>query len=400
MSEETKNRIVPNTFQTPNAHVDEVMAFLTGDEYKVLNFATRHIMGWQDTIADRMNAISLSVFEDGFVTKTGKHFGGCGLSRPTIVKVLAALEAFGLLTKVGKPNSKGQVWRLAETIDWNRLMARQAEKEAAGRERTEKARQTRAVNGANQQVVNPINREVVNETNRQGLVPLTSGGKSDLLNQSHLQTHSENHQQIDAAAAAKNIFELYEEAFGEKAFDKMAASALLRDDLKDIEAEYAQEMIAEAFRQTALSGANAPIKYALAILKRMQADEDRKQAIAEAARDGITPGLSTPKPEAAAPEGMEREFDWWNATRNQLEIQLDRANFDTWLRDTEFGKVERGVAAEDGSLFNRYTIRVRNEYAVQNLQHRLYKTVRRVLRDISGNAVEVVFVTGEAEATE
>jgi len=80
--------------------------------------------------------------------------------------------------------------------------------------------------------------------------------------------------------------------------------------------------------------------------------------------------------------------DAWNAALNQLEIQLDRANFDTWLRDTSFLSFEQPAAPDQAATF---VIGVRNSFARDNLQHRLYRTVRRVLRDIYGSPVELQF---------
>jgi chromosomal replication initiator protein len=83
---------------------------------------------------------------------------------------------------------------------------------------------------------------------------------------------------------------------------------------------------------------------------------------------------------------IERTFtvspqDAWNATYNQLELQLDRASFDTWLRSAVFLGVENGV----------YVVGVQNSYAQDMLQHRLYRNVRRVLSDVCGKTTEIRF---------
>ena len=78
----------------------------------------------------------------------------------------------------------------------------------------------------------------------------------------------------------------------------------------------------------------------------------------------------------------------WKTTLNQLEIQLDRGNFDTWLRDTVFLGCEM---AEGDGVTSTFTIGVRNSFARDNLQHRLYRSVRRVLRDVFGAEVELRF---------
>jgi chromosomal replication initiator protein len=74
--------------------------------------------------------------------------------------------------------------------------------------------------------------------------------------------------------------------------------------------------------------------------------------------------------------------DAWNAALNQLEIQLDRANFDTWLRDAQFQSFEAPAT---------FVICVRNSFARDNLQHRLYRSICRVLRDVFGSPVDLRF---------
>jgi chromosomal replication initiator protein len=71
----------------------------------------------------------------------------------------------------------------------------------------------------------------------------------------------------------------------------------------------------------------------------------------------------------------------WQVAFHQLELQLDRASFDTWLRGAAFMDVEDDV----------FVIGVRNAYARDMLQHRLYRNVRRVLCDVCGKSVELRF---------
>ena len=78
----------------------------------------------------------------------------------------------------------------------------------------------------------------------------------------------------------------------------------------------------------------------------------------------------------------------WKTTLTQLEIQLDRGNFDTWLRDAVYLGCNPPEGANGASTF---TIGVRNSFTRDNLQHRLYRSVRRVLRDVYGADVELRF---------
>ena len=76
----------------------------------------------------------------------------------------------------------------------------------------------------------------------------------------------------------------------------------------------------------------------------------------------------------------------WRATYHQLEILLEPAQFTTWVRGTSFHHYEEGV----------FFIAVNSPYALQMLEQRLYRNVRRVLRDVCGEAVEIRFQLVEA----
>lgn len=79
--------------------------------------------------------------------------------------------------------------------------------------------------------------------------------------------------------------------------------------------------------------------------------------------------------------------DAWETAYHQLEHQLDRGSFDTWLRGAAYVAVEEGV----------FVIGVRNEYARDVLQNRLLRNVRRVLADVCGEAVDIRFVVRRAQ---
>lgn len=86
--------------------------------------------------------------------------------------------------------------------------------------------------------------------------------------------------------------------------------------------------------------------------------------------------------EADFPAATDKQKDGWLAAMSQLEIQLDRAGFETWLRGAQL------LGSEDGV----FVIGARNKYARDMLQHRLYRNVRRVLSDCYGQQVELRFV--------
>ncbi len=73
----------------------------------------------------------------------------------------------------------------------------------------------------------------------------------------------------------------------------------------------------------------------------------------------------------------------WKAALGELELQMARATFDTWLRDTHCLGVEEG---------NVLIVGVQNGYAVEWLTHRLHKVIRRTLHRITGEEWQVRFV--------
>ena len=81
----------------------------------------------------------------------------------------------------------------------------------------------------------------------------------------------------------------------------------------------------------------------------------------------------------------------WNIAFSQLEIQLARASFETWLR----GAVFLGCA-EDGS----YRVGVANTYARDMLQHRAYRELQRAVTDHVGQPVELCFEVHRAAPDE
>lgn len=133
----SENTVIPNSYQTPNWIIDELMQWLEPNEWVVLSFMLRHILGWRDKIDDRKNRISLSQFEHGI----GDKFGGCGLTRPQINRTLTALVSFNIISKVGEATKQGQEWLLIEkpSVKWEDLKARRERKVARGHKRVKKA---------------------------------------------------------------------------------------------------------------------------------------------------------------------------------------------------------------------------------------------------------------------
>ena len=77
----------------------------------------------------------------------------------------------------------------------------------------------------------------------------------------------------------------------------------------------------------------------------------------------------------------------WQSVLGQLQMEMPRASFDTWVRDT------KPVSYQDGTL----TIGVRNAYARDWLESRLASTVSRLLVGIMNASVAVNFIVSNNE---
>jgi len=80
----------------------------------------------------------------------------------------------------------------------------------------------------------------------------------------------------------------------------------------------------------------------------------------------------------------------WQATLGQLQTEMPRASFDTWVRDTQ-------ICSYDNGLF---TIGVRNAYARDWLESRLASTVTRLLMGIMNRTVDVAFIVNASASCE
>lgn len=175
---------VPNSYCTPNAFVDKIMHLLEPKEWVVLSFVCRHIFGWKDKIESRTAAISISMLVNGFPTSKGDYYFGCGLSRPTVAKVLATLVQYRILEKEGEATTKGQKYHIPDddsNIDYTGLQQRINDKATKNQKRTVSARKIIQDN----KQAGKSDLPVVNATNQDQLMPLTSAGQSDLLNHKH-----------------------------------------------------------------------------------------------------------------------------------------------------------------------------------------------------------------------
>jgi len=76
----------------------------------------------------------------------------------------------------------------------------------------------------------------------------------------------------------------------------------------------------------------------------------------------------------------------WQSVLGQLQLEMPRASFDTWVRDTRPVKYEKGLL----------TVSVRNAYARDWLESRLASTVSRLLIGIMDSNVAVNFIVSQS----
>ncbi len=72
----------------------------------------------------------------------------------------------------------------------------------------------------------------------------------------------------------------------------------------------------------------------------------------------------------------------WEAARAHLQVQMNRRDFNTWLRDATL------VAYEDGA----FIIGVPNAFAKEWLRNRLHRMIKQALERVAGHSVEVTYV--------
>ena len=80
----------------------------------------------------------------------------------------------------------------------------------------------------------------------------------------------------------------------------------------------------------------------------------------------------------------------WTATLGQLEMELPKPTFDTWLKDTE------GLAFEGMDLL----VQVPSVFTIAWLEQRMYQTILRALRQSSGELLDVRFQVSDEVAGE
>ena len=82
--------------------------------------------------------------------------------------------------------------------------------------------------------------------------------------------------------------------------------------------------------------------------------------------------------------------DIWHATLGELQLQMTRATFDTWVRPT------RAITYQDGAM----TVGVHSPYAKEWLENRLNTTIQRTVTGIVGKSVEMRYVVKDNKSSQ
>lgn len=82
--------------------------------------------------------------------------------------------------------------------------------------------------------------------------------------------------------------------------------------------------------------------------------------------------------------------DIWHATLGELQLQMTKATFDTWVRPTH--------AINFDAAHNAMTVGVHSPYAKEWLENRLQATIQRTLTGIIGRSVAVQYVVKDKHA--
>lgn len=138
------SEFIPNSFQTPNAYVDQFMAFLSPEEWKVLSYMVRRIFGFNK----RQDRISYKQIMNGIKTKEGERLDyGTGLGMAATKNAVDKLKEFNLIIEV-EPNdahkNAGPLYALqmnSSVVNTAKLMERYKDGEQRKQARMSKARE-------------------------------------------------------------------------------------------------------------------------------------------------------------------------------------------------------------------------------------------------------------------
>lgn len=128
MTEQAQSKIIPNSYQSPNYLVDDLMHLLSGNEQKCVDLVCRKTFGWQKR-SDRISKSQLVLF-------TGIHPN-------TIDKCMAELVRYHIVIRVSESVANlGVEWSIQtddKLIDLQGLQSRAAKRRERNQLKTRKA---------------------------------------------------------------------------------------------------------------------------------------------------------------------------------------------------------------------------------------------------------------------
>jgi len=118
-------------------------------------------------------------------------------------------------------------------------------------------------------------------------------------------------------------------------------------------------------------------------LREAEAQNRRREWLREQEEESEEPEEDKP-PEPEPDQALVDAQRLWAMALGELQLQMTRATFDTWLRGSQV------VGAGDGS----FTVKVRHAYAVDWLQNRLLPVIQRAVARHTGGDTMITFVAG------
>jgi DNA-binding transcriptional ArsR family regulator len=408
----------PTTTPTPDELFDVWLHQLSGSELKVLLYIVRRTFGFKKDA----DTISISQICNGITTREGKVLDhGTGLARSTVSKAIRRLEALGLILVERSLDEKSEnevnTYRLNfrggddETSEGVRKEDRGSSKIEPGVVRKKNhpgseteppvvrkanPQQTESQETVGQQTVRqlppapPESEDSVDADSK----PTGAGGGNDSLkaSQNWPQTRdSPPDLPVDTQKAVEHLI-----GFG---VWRSQAEHVVRQ--YKLTPELVQRACAAIEREVAKGRriGNAPA----VLLSRFRAGWDPPPLPAEKSVDYETVAMrSLPPPEPPRKPlpsiidvtGVEREaYKWFEAFKEQLQLQLPRDTFKTWLRDSELVDYRPPNEERAGELI----IYLDKHTAPEWVNNRLHKAVQRSANFFAGVDLEVRFTTNQPE---
>jgi hypothetical protein len=436
MAATSKGFLRPTTTPTPDEIFDVWLSELSGSELKVLLYIVRRTFGFKKD-ADR---ISLTQICEGIVTREGKVLDrGTGLSRTSASRAVKTLESLGLIVVSRSQGTSGEyaanTYRLRfRGFDDNRDTDSDGGKDNGDGEGSPKSgpgvvqksdypsaksgppvvqkldpQQTESQETASQQTVTqqtaPPPASV--EDSKAGDQP-TGAGAADLNDADSDSSQSKT--QAEPVSSPQNFpilqdnpaDEAIQVLVGFGVFRSRARALVLSLNLSPEKASRACEALEEEIK------AGSAIRNRAAVLasrleEGWEPPEPETPDDLAGFYDGLNDGWERepppepnrpPLPEVVDAHGCSHDaYEWFEQMKGELELQLPRDTYYTWLQPAELEDYE--PPSEDTPPV--VTIRLHIRYGHEWFKGRLDKVIKRHLDRLLGTEVERRYVFPEAE---